>query len=336
MKQAEVYLRVLGFSLGGGLVFFLFISFLIVGIAQQKVIDNLELSGAGLSYTEAYDVFHQISELDKDLGKVSQELSKSKSQLKSTDLTLDRAKKGREKYAAELQSLVVTADLTKNCPNQFELKGEQVEDDEIMSRVVECSKESDSGISKIYENVAVAYGRLRTFTKTESEKTKEKSVFSIETGGLEARYEELIRQKAKSDKVAPSFLPETRLRETLRLDFLFSIPPSVMPIMMTFFSGLFGALLVNLILIVYPKNSYSVSHAASFTQHVLLGGLIATAIFVVLGAGSSVLGFSGGGLGDPNNYLSFSAIGLFSGMFSNRAADWLSQRADFFKADGAS
>jgi hypothetical protein len=110
------------------------------------------------------------------------------------------------------------------------------------------------------------------------------------------------------------------------------LPSSILAIFLSFSSGLFGALLIHLILICYPDNTYSISRTAQIWQYVLLGGLIAVAVYVALGAGSSVLGFSGSKIGNPTNFFAYSAIGLFSGMFSDRAADWLSTRATFVAA----
>ena len=108
-------------------------------------------------------------------------------------------------------------------------------------------------------------------------------------------------------------------------------PPAVMHILLAFVSGMFGALLVTLVLVVYPQNELKLSTGGGgYAARIFLGGLISICVFVVLGGGTAVLGTSGGfGDGDAN-FLAFCSIGILAGMFSDRVAQWLSGRADAF------
>lgn len=108
------------------------------------------------------------------------------------------------------------------------------------------------------------------------------------------------------------------------------LPPALMQILLCFVSGLFGALLITLILVVYPNNDFSFVGSNSYWSRILLGGLIAVGVFVVIGGGVAVLGSSQSLMDGSANYLSFCAIGLLAGMFSDRVARWLSARADAF------
>jgi hypothetical protein len=110
-----------------------------------------------------------------------------------------------------------------------------------------------------------------------------------------------------------------------------SLPPAVIQILLAFVSGMFGALLVTLVLVVYPKAELKLSQGGSSIEaRIFLGGLIALCVFVVLGGGTAVLGTSQGfGDGDAN-FLAFCAISILAGMFSDRVAQWLSGRADAF------
>jgi hypothetical protein len=114
------------------------------------------------------------------------------------------------------------------------------------------------------------------------------------------------------------------------------LPPVVVQIVLAFVSGLFGALLVTLVLIVYPKTEIELtSDKARFGARILLGGLISLCVFVVLGGGTAVLGSDNGFAAGDANYLAFCAIGILAGMFSDRVADWLSDRANAFFRDSA-
>lgn len=105
------------------------------------------------------------------------------------------------------------------------------------------------------------------------------------------------------------------------------IPPALMQITLCFLSGLFGALLITLVLLVYPNNDLSFSNTNSFWNRILLGGLIAVGVFVMIAGGVGVLGSSEAILNGNNNFLSFCAIGMLAGGFSDRFAKWLSDRA---------
>jgi cell division protein FtsB len=111
-----------------------------------------------------------------------------------------------------------------------------------------------------------------------------------------------------------------------------SFPPTLLQIVLTFVSGLFGALLVTLVLIVYPSNQIMTVADARPVTRTFLGGFIALCVYIVLLGGSAVLGSAASESGAGDNYMAFAGIGILAGMFSDRVAGWLSKRADeFFK-----
>ncbi|HYD23754.1 MAG TPA: hypothetical protein VEB68_03085 [Croceibacterium sp.] len=113
-------------------------------------------------------------------------------------------------------------------------------------------------------------------------------------------------------------------------------PPAVIHILLAFVSGMFGALLITLVLVVYPKTELRLSSGEGrYEARIFLGGLISICVFVVLGGGTAVLGTTEGFGSGEANFLAFCAIGILAGMFSDRVAHWLSSRADaFFKGRG--
>lgn len=112
------------------------------------------------------------------------------------------------------------------------------------------------------------------------------------------------------------------------------IPPSMLQILLSFLSGLFGSLLITLILIVYPNNSLSFTGSQSYWSRIFLGGLIAVGVYIIIGGGVAVLGSTDGLLDGSTNFLSFCAIGMLAGMFSDKFAGWLSDRAQTFISSG--
>lgn len=113
---------------------------------------------------------------------------------------------------------------------------------------------------------------------------------------------------------------------------LASLTPPLLQLLLTFVAGMFGALLVTLVLIVYPGNAImSVADARPVTR-TFLGGLIALCVYIVLLGGTAVLGSASSEHAAGDNYMAFAGIGILAGMFSDRVAGWLSKRADeFFK-----
>ncbi|MGZ8997946.1 MAG: hypothetical protein ACXW2T_03720, partial [Allosphingosinicella sp.] len=70
------------------------------------------------------------------------------------------------------------------------------------------------------------------------------------------------------------------------------------------------------------------TRSASYGGRILLGGLIALGVFVLLFSGVAVLGGSESNA-NSHNLMAYAAIGILSGMFSDQAAGWLSERSTF-------
>jgi len=110
------------------------------------------------------------------------------------------------------------------------------------------------------------------------------------------------------------------------------LPPSLMQVVMSFLAGAFGALLITLVLAVYPQSRLTFSSGDSYYTRILLGGLISVCLYIVLSGGSAILGEARPLEGGRMNVMTFSAVGLLAGMFSDRVALWLSERANLFFA----
>ncbi|HYJ82602.1 MAG TPA: hypothetical protein VEW26_07165, partial [Allosphingosinicella sp.] len=111
------------------------------------------------------------------------------------------------------------------------------------------------------------------------------------------------------------------------------VPPALTGIILATASGLFGALLITLILFVYPDNRYKFTRTKSYFGRILLGGLIALGVFVLMFSGVAVLAGPNAS-GSAQNLIAYGGIGILAGMFSDQAAGWLSDRS-VFKPEGA-
>ena len=107
---------------------------------------------------------------------------------------------------------------------------------------------------------------------------------------------------------------------------LVGFPPFIVRVLLSFFSGTFGALLITMVFVVYPSKLRERVSPKLYYKRVFLGGLVALTVFIVLTGGASILGTSEVSTDDAN-VMSFTAIGLLAGMFSDTVADWLSVRA---------
>jgi hypothetical protein len=112
---------------------------------------------------------------------------------------------------------------------------------------------------------------------------------------------------------------------------LTGLPPSIIHIVLAFVSGMFGALLLTLVFVVYPGNGLQITTSeGGYGPRILLGGLISVCVFVVIGGGTAVLGTTSALAEGDSNFLAFCAIGILAGMFSDRVTVWLSERANTF------
>jgi hypothetical protein len=144
--------------------------------------------------------------------------------------------------------------------------------------------------------------------------------------------------QAESAGKASGIIAILRIFEDSRwplLSALVYVPPSLTAIVLAFVSGLFGALLITLVLFVYPDNRFNFTRSATYEGRILLGGLIALGVFVLLYSGVAVLG-GASATGSNHNLMAYSAFGILSGMFSDQAAGWLSDRAAFSSRGGPS
>jgi hypothetical protein len=113
---------------------------------------------------------------------------------------------------------------------------------------------------------------------------------------------------------------------------LSEFPPALMHIILAFVAGAFGALLITVVLAVYPTNEFHFTQGEGHEARVFLGGLISLCVFIVLSGGTSILGNDQPFNGGEANVMTFSAVGILAGMFSDRVAGWLSDKASaFFK-----
>jgi hypothetical protein len=167
-------------------------------------------------------------------------------------------------------------------------------------------------------------------------------VENLKSQGVQSSYAVALSQRQRIDITGPKSPVDQKIVDSFRdmeglmtvapgtMWLLGQFPPEILEIIFVFVSGLFGALLVTLVLIVYPNNQVLTLSDARPVTRTALGGLIALCIYIFLVSGTIVVGSGGSGAARPANNMTFCALGILAGMFSDRVAGWLSKRADQF------
>lgn len=330
----EKSLRVAAFSIGGLLIFTLFSAVLIVAMSQQKIAATVA-EKTEFTYDEAYEKYVEKDRLETDQKSAEGQITQLRNQLeedrKQFAQFLGSADILRERFYS-----IGRAGLDRRfCPDSF--ASEDTKDDfgpspESVALALQRCPLNDAA----YKQLGISALQIEEVLQTDAKVREQKTAIEIKEEKLateQAKLESSTNDLKDIAAINRAFAPQERLeRFGFGLELIFELPPTILPMILTFVSGLFGSLLINLILIVYPGNKFSIYEGERFVQHVILGGLIAVAVYVVVGAGASVLAISGN-TPTPNNFLTFSAIGLFAGMFSDRAAKWLTRNIPFNAPD---
>lgn len=323
--------RVLGYTLFGATIFLLFALTLVTAMTQHQIARNLASSEDPVSYTDAYLLFGTVPTLEESQQEIITSIADNEREIAETENLLQEQNAILTEDRRKLLTSGRSSSIATACPEQFNEATDSaaLDNSQIIDRLELCQASSPENFREIVSDSAI-FGKLRSLER--QAKASAVSLESLSTT-LESRQAELndVEQRiAMVESFRSDFYPQDRLKTIMPgwLHWIFDIPPTIMPIFLTFVSGIFGSLLVNLILIVYPNNKVGLYSGQHFLQHVILGGLIATAVYIVIGAGASVLSLSGGS-GAQDAFLTFSAIGIFAGMFSDRAARWLSENVPF-------
>ncbi|MEM6266403.1 MAG: hypothetical protein AAF707_02675 [Pseudomonadota bacterium] len=291
---APTYIQVAKMTLEIGLstaIVILFLSFLMVGAAQSEVLKKIDAQNLGVEYGEVRAAAQTITAQEDGIKRLNLEVFNLRKELAEKEIRL------KSKYRAWVET---------NYPPPEEPSATPIEIPEISTAFPE--EYADIEVLILTVNARIDdRDRLRNLPTEANTK--------------------LLPLNKTLDGVALVF-PSAQL---CMIDFCpLDIPPSTLPFYLIFLSGLFGAVLFQIIVRVYPDNDLTRDHSGNFVYRIVLGGAIAVALFVLLASGSALLG-SAENLANANrNIYSLSSIGVLAGMFSNRVAAWLSARADMF------
>lgn len=326
MADWHVYARGTGRALFSLVVASLFLIALLVSSAQQQVLGRLD---GDMSYSVARRVVANAEAAERDLRATAAEHK-----------VLNKAKREAEQKLNDLKSLFFTNMQTvdsvaenavhaKLCPR---LNADAMPTDPLQrwGAVYGCSREGLIVKGDVEDVEWLVDPKNDPSEIDRKAKGAEFDVQSIEQqiatidAQMKADQDTATQAKQVSDTMQIVTLLDESFVGWLGLT---SVPPALMQILLCFFSGLFGALLITLVLLVYPNNGLSFAQTNSFWNRILLGGLIAVGVYVVMAGGVAVLGSSEGAANGQHNFLSFAALGMLAGGFSDKFAQWLSDNA---------
>lgn len=325
-------------TLFGALIVYLFLVVLIIANAQQHVVGSLAdgVGGETLSYGQAMFRYRAAETLRRSL----------------QDAT-DQWKKADAAADAE-RAQFVTID------NQYEPRLQEVQDLAARLKNSSCAFDNDSSLRPIelYRIIADCGGpNLKPQLNTQVEQMQARTpAFATLVENWRTQKQNVDTKQALVDQISRQITSlntqladpkindvEQAFAETRALDgswYLLNANieaflPFVVQLWLSLTSGMFGAMLVALIIMVYPDNSQGFTRTEGFYARVIVGGLISICVYLVVGSGTAVLGSGSGALDvSSTNVMAFCAVGVLSGMFSDRVAFWLSQRAGSFFGKG--
>lgn len=317
------------------IIFYLFIISIMVGMAQQSIVEGLKAKNIDFDYSVAVRHYRypqilptlqrqQAAALDRatearDNGRMDLERGEREIAIRiqnfNSEYRLLAGLAGCPVAAAQAPQADPTATLTAaesvlSCAEASENSANPG-----LAARIQRVRGAAFQLQETMDRLAALRLRLGTITATATSLTEKHNAMNRQ-----------IEQAGRSSDVM-AVLEVFRGKWPLAALFI-SMPPALMGIVISFTGGLFGALLVTLILLVYPGQTATMTASTAYWERLFVGGLVALGVFVVLFSGVAVLNGSNGAA-ISQNVMAYAAIGILAGMFSDRAAAWLAAQPIF-------
>lgn len=325
---------------GAALVVTAFVVIVLTAVAQQEVLEILGKAEPDVGYSSAYAAFDALDARKTELRSLRIQEAQDLAQLRKADAQIQTAKTAFEADWNDFVPLAAEIQQTGKCNLRFDESGT------LSGRMLEWEDARRCSATGV---LPVALNQQFTAFANGSENLDRAAVKLSDAAYLDEDLNKNLNSVRDSIKADTTLSPDEQktlqifsetdvLRKNRLLggSFLLQFPPPMLQILLAFASGAFGALLITLVLVVYPNSQLQRSGSARVGPRIILGGMIAMCVYIVLLGGTAVLGASSSIAAAGTNYMAFCAIGILAGMFSDRVAFWLSDRADvFFKRDAA-
>ena len=316
------------------LVTYGFVVVLLVATAQQKVDDALTKEAVGYDYSVAVRYYFGKDSLKHVVGENSQAIKQSTGQLRSANDRVQAANRALTAEASDLED-----DLTRltaaGCPAPPAPETPPTPAELVSMAVAtqHCAAERGEASPAIPPVAADVLAAQRTVQKL----LDDAAGLKRDAEDIQDRLDLLQAERNDIDKQMEAAARSGDIIAVLKVfedsrwplaSQLVYVPPALTGIILASVSGLFGALLITLILFVYPDNRYKFTRTKSYYGRILLGGLIALGVFVLMFSGVAVLAGPNAS-GSAQNLIAYGGIGILARMFSDQAAAWLSDRSMF-------
>jgi hypothetical protein len=321
------------------LVTYVFVVVLLVATAQQKVDDALTREAVGYDYSVAVRYYFGKESLRNTVGENSEAVKQSTARLRAANDRLQSARLVLTAQAADLaEDLGRLTAAGCPAPPAPETPPSPAELVSMALATQHCAAERGSTNPAISPAAADVLEGQRSVQKS----LDDTAGLKRDSDDIQDRLDLLQAERIAIDKQLEAaarsgdIIAVLKVFEDSRWPLarqLVYVPPALTGIILASVSGLFGALLITLILFVYPDNRYKFTRTKSYFGRILLGGLIALGVFVLMFSGVAVLAGPNSS-GSAQNLIAYSGIGILAGMFSDQAAGWLSDRS-MFKPDPA-
>ncbi|HEX8222449.1 MAG TPA: hypothetical protein VF605_01380 [Allosphingosinicella sp.] len=316
------------------LVTYGFVVVLLVATAQQKVDDALTKEGVGYDYSVAVRYYFGKESVKNTLGANSDSVKRSTGRLRAANDRLQTASRilaaQATDLAEDLSRLTAAGCPAPPAPDTPPTPAELVA---MAVATQHCAAERGAATPAIPPIAAEVLDGQRSVQKSlddvaglkrDSDDIQDRlDLLQAERNGIDKQMEAASRS---GDIIA--ILQVFERSDWPLASRLVYVPPALTGIILASVSGLFGALLITLILFVYPDNRYKFTRTKSYYGRILLGGLIALGVFVLMFSGVAVLSGPNAS-GSAQNLIAYGGIGILAGMFSDQAAGWLSDRSVF-------
>lgn len=320
------------------LISYLFLITILIGTAQQNVVDGLKAKNIEYDYNVAVRYHLDPRRLEVQQNEYAVQLNTATDGQRRGQLLLGRLERAINIGLRELQGSIRTLNDRAAC-NLVVPDGTPAAEDQIAvlaaaASVRNCVQQSPEAGNPQVRVLNQTLGELAVEVQGKIEQLEDARL-RIET--LNVTISSLTEKRAAQARLIEQSARSTDIMAVLDVfsdgtwplaRYLVPFPPTLMGILVAFTSGLFGALLVTLILLVYPTQVQTLTRTTAYGERLLLGGLIALAVFVLLFSGVAVLNGSSG-TAESQNVMAYAAIGILSGMFSDRAAAWIATNPIF-------
>lgn len=311
-------------TLFSSIIALLFLLILMVAALQQQAASHLE---AGMSYTSAHAQIAAMPRWRKDLAADEKDLAARRGKAREIEQRQLDNQSALAASNSQVSAFAAIIAQSQQCPA---FAAAAPKDTSLWGIVYQCWNQGNvpesvrDGIKALAgspDDPTVISGRI---ARADSDLKAAQDDVAAKEAVIKTEQDQLASAARIADEMEDVRVLDDSVLGWLGLTW---IPPATMQIVLSFVSGLFGSLLVTLVLAVYPNNDLHFTGSDSYWNRILLGGLIAVGVFIVIGGGMAVLSSGNTAPEGNTNFLSFCAIGMLAGMFSDKFAGWLSDNA---------